>query len=157
MKVLKRTIAIFITAIFALSVAANCLLGQTTSFAMKRAMSQQEYEASGIGTLRSDQQSVIDRWLDRWTSAVLGVSCGGTYPNIGEKQSIQENADGRILILDDDSIWLVESIDRVDSSLWLTADEVMITETKGGVAGYKYTIINLDEKEKVLAKYLGQD
>jgi hypothetical protein len=77
---MKRRIVIFVTAVFALSVAANCLLGQNTSFNMKSAMSQQEYEASGIGTLRSDQQSVIDRWLNRWTSAAFGVSCGGTYP-----------------------------------------------------------------------------
>jgi hypothetical protein len=154
---MKHRIGALILAILTMGVATNYLFSQNTSLTMQSAMSPQEYDASGIGTLRLDQQGVINRWLNRWTSAAFGVSCGGTYPNTGEKQSIDTNADGKILILDDGSIWLVESTDRIDSSLWLGADDVMVTETKGGFAGYRYNIINLDEKEKVLAKYLGQE
>ena len=121
-------------------------------------MSEQEYAASGIGSLTPIQRSVIDGWLNRWTTAVMSVSSGSTYANTGEKQSIEENADGKILILDDDSIWLVEGTDQVDSALCLATEDVIVTDARHPVGGFKYSIINTEEHgEHVLAKYLGQE
>jgi hypothetical protein len=77
--------------------------------------------------------------------------------NTGEKQSIEENADGKILILDDHSIWLVEGVDQVDSALWLVPDDVIVIDAKRPTANFRYTIINTDEKEQTLARYLGQE
>jgi len=130
--------------------------GQNARLSMKSAMSAQEYAASGIGELRPEQQVVIDRFLNRWTDAALSVSRGGTYRNTGQKLSIEEKTDdGTILILEDDSIWLVESPDRVDSGIWLATDDVIVSRSKSGVAGYDYQILNLDDKESVRAKFFG--
>jgi len=131
--------------------------GQTQSLTMKTAMSQGEYAQSGIANLSVAQQGSLNRWLNRWTALALGVSCGGTYPNTGEKQSIEANADGKVLVLEDDSIWLVESTDQIDSALWLSAEDVVVIDAKHPVASYKYTILNTEENESVLAKYLGQE
>jgi hypothetical protein len=141
----------------ALSTAVIDAGGQGSSLTLRSVMSQREYAASGISGLSPAQQNVIDVWLNHWTTAAMTVSCGGTYSNTGERQSIEENADGRILILDDDSLWLVESVDRVDSSLWLSTEDVIVIDAKHPVAGFKYMIINTEDKEQVLAKYLGQD
>lgn len=124
---------------------------------MQSAMSEQEYASSGIGGLRPDQQNAIDRWLNRWTARALGFSCAGTYTNTGEKLSIEENADGRVIILDDESIWLVQGVDQVDSALWLATEDVIVIDAKRPVATFKYTIINTEQDEQVLAKYLGQE
>jgi hypothetical protein len=130
---------------------------QGASTTIKSAMTSSEYSASGIASLGPQQQAALDHWLNRFALSLFNISCGGgVYNNIDEKQSIENNAEGRILILDDDSIWLVESVDRVDSSLWLETEDVVVTKAKGS-NGFDYTIIDLDDKESVHAKYLGND
>jgi hypothetical protein len=145
-----------------LIVLASLLLGvatdsQTTYLTMKSAMSSLEYASSGIGSLNMDQQSLIDRWLNRWTAVAIKVSSGTSYTNIEEKQTITENAEGKILILEDGSIWLVEGVDQVDSSLWLETEDVVVIHAEHPIAGFKYTIVNTDDHDKVLAKYLGDE
>lgn len=129
---------------------------QGAAFTMKSAMTPSEYTASGIASLQTEQQAALDHWLNRFAATVFNISCGGEYGNTDEKHSIEGNTDGRMLILDDDSIWLVEEVDRVDSSLWLETEDVIVTKTKGPSA-FDYTIIDLDDKESVHARYLGND
>ena len=65
----------------------------------------------------------------------------------------EKTSDGAIVILNDRSIWLVDRIDRINSRLWLRRDKVVVRETKEKGS---YDLINLDQKEKVRAKYLGE-
>ena len=51
-----------------------------------------------------------------------------------------KSSDGSIIILEDGSVWEVDGVDRVDSSLWLTADEVIVCNG---------SMINLSNGEKV--------
>lgn len=79
------------------------------------------------------------------------------YSNTGEKESITENADGKILILSDGSMWEVTEVDVIDSSLWLPVDDVIVMRAENPVGCFAYTIINASEHaEKVQAQYLGQ-
>ena len=48
--------------------------------------------------------------------------------------------DGRIVILDDGSVWEVDSLDRIDSSLWLPMSEIVACDDK---------LINTDDDEVV--------
>jgi hypothetical protein len=69
---------------------------------------------------------------------------------------IKEVSDeGGIVILEDDSIWGVESIDKIDSSLWLAIDDVAVIKNDDE-PGYPYLLINTSEHETVHAKYLGR-
>jgi hypothetical protein len=154
---MKTSHSVVATCVFLLLIIVSDVGGQSSQPSMKSVMSQPEYAASGIGTLRPEQQLVIDRWLSRWTAAAASLSCGGNYPFTGQKHSIESNADGTILILDDDSIWLVQSIDRVDSDLWLPVSDVVVTKGRGGIAGFDYLIRSIEDKETVHAKYLGND
>jgi hypothetical protein len=131
--------------------------GQSLQLSMKSAMSQSEFAASGIGGLRSDQQQLIDNWLNQWTSAAVSVSRGDNYVGTGQKHYIEDNLDGKILILDDSSIWLIKSIDRVDSGVWLAISDVTVTKSRNGIGGFNYLIRCIDDKETVHAKYLGED
>jgi hypothetical protein len=81
-----------------------------------------------------------------------------SYGSTGEKNFIKENADGKILILSDGSIWEVEQVDTVDSSLWLAADDIVVMRADRAIGCFSYTLINANERaEKVLAKYLGRE
>ena len=54
-------------------------------------------------------------------------------------------ADGQILKLEDDSLWKVEPIDAVTSSLWLPVSDVIVCDDK---------IVNVDDGETVHARRL---
>jgi len=73
-----------------------------------------------------------------------------------DTHSIEEISDsGRVIILDDDSVWGVDSADSVDSSVWTAADDVLIVKTDDEPS-HPYLLINKDEKETVHAKYMGK-
>jgi hypothetical protein len=50
------------------------------------------------------------------------------------------SSDGRIIILEDGSVWEVDSLDRIDSSLWLPMSEIVACDDK---------LINTDDDEVV--------
>lgn len=90
------------------------------------------------------------------SAAATQPSCK-IYPNTGEKESITENADGKVLFLSDGSMWEVIDIDKIDSSLWLPVDDVVVIRSDNPIACFNYTMINASEDaEKVQVQYLGQ-
>jgi hypothetical protein len=139
-------------------------------------MTAQELKYTGVADLTTSQRAALDVWLNRYTQVVIklsdkkksepepkpylpplsaGPACK-IYSNTGEKESITSNADGKILILEDGSVWQVMDIDTIDSSLWLAVDDVLIMRAEHPIGCYTYTIINTDENgEKVQAEYLG--
>src|SRR5205085_2528694 len=54
-------------------------------------------------------------------------------------------SDGKIIKLEDGSVWQVDDVDAVDSSLWLPASEIIACDDK---------LISTDDKEKVSASRL---
>jgi hypothetical protein len=146
---------------------------------VENVMTPQELQDTGISGLTASQRSAMNTWLNRYTETVIKVAGGvnsvrepppssrpslpsastscKAYPNTGEKESITENAHGKILILLDGSMWQVMDIDTIDSSLWLAVDDVIVIKAERPIGCYTYTIINTDEDaEKVQAQYLGQ-
>jgi hypothetical protein len=65
---------------------------------------------------------------------------------------------GRIIILEDDSVWEVNSADRIDTALWLPIDDILLLDAGSKAFGkYKYLMINLDEHgEEALVRYVGK-
>lgn len=50
------------------------------------------------------------------------------------------SSDGRIVILEDGSVWEVDAVDRIDSMLWLPVTEIVACDDK---------LINTDDGETV--------
>jgi len=48
-------------------------------------------------------------------------------------------------------------LDRVDTALWLPITNIAVLESRSPVGDYKYVLINKDDGEKALAKYLGEE
>lgn len=53
-------------------------------------------------------------------------------------------------------MWGINSIDRIDTMLWLPISNITILKASPSVGDYKYSLINTDDKEKARAKYLGK-
>ncbi len=53
-------------------------------------------------------------------------------------------------------MWEVNSLDRINTTLWLPVTNVTILKANQPVGEYRYTLINTDDGEKALAKYLGK-
>jgi hypothetical protein len=117
-----------------------------------------------VGTIQQPTQSAAPPSPQQPAQASLAVlprpaavlACK-LYSETGVKQSISENADGKILILSDGSMWEVTEIDTVNSSLWLPVDDVVVMRADNPAGCFVYTIIDASEHaEKVQAQYLGQ-
>ena len=75
------------------------------------------------------------------------------YPGIGSGHWIQSISDGgKIIILEDGSVWEVSPIDIIYSVIWLPVSNIAVVKDSGS---YPYKLINTDDRETVNAKYLG--
>jgi hypothetical protein len=78
----------------------------------------------------------------------------GAYPGVGSGHWIQTvSSGGKILTLEDGSIWEVSPIDVIYSAIWLPISNIVVVEDSGP---HPYKLINTDDGETVNAKYLGQ-
>jgi hypothetical protein len=134
-----------------------------------KVMTGAELHATGVDGLTYAQRSALDRWLSEYTLKVLQVvkddgkgtgvvgSGAAAYTGSGSGHWVRSTADdGAIVILEDGSMWDVNPLDRINTSLWLPVSNVTILKASPAVGEYKYSLVNTDDKEKALAKYLGK-
>jgi hypothetical protein len=70
---------------------------------------------------------------------------------------IQENIDsGKLIILEDGSIWEIDPLEQIDAMLWLPISEITVVTSGSGSPGYEYLLINTDDNEKAHAKLIGR-
>ena len=74
------------------------------------------------------------------------------YPNIGDHTLSVRSDDGKILILEDGSIWIVAPPGDVTDITWLAPSSITVNE---GSAGPPYELVNTDDQSSVLANYIG--
>jgi hypothetical protein len=83
-------------------------------------------------------------------------SSGGIYPSTGSGHWIKSVSDnGRIVVLEDDSVWEISELDRLDASLWLSNDEITVADNPSNPF-YPYKLINTDQGETAEAKLLSR-
>jgi hypothetical protein len=64
---------------------------------------------------------------------------------------------GATISLEDGSLWEISSIDRVDTMLWLPAEDIAVFKSDSPIGEYKYTLFNKDEGNKASERYLGKE
>lgn len=78
-------------------------------------------------------------------------------PSSAAKHWISKNIDnGEFILLEDNSLWQIDPLDKIDAMLWLPISNISIVESNTGSPGYDYLLINTDDGEKVHAKYIGK-
>ena len=61
-----------------------------------------------------------------------------------------------MITLEDGSIWEINSVDRIHTAIWLPITDISVTLSRRPIGDYKYLLINTDDGEQVLAKYIGR-
>lgn len=90
-------------------------------------------------------------------SATKRKGAGGTYAGVGGGHWVKKNVDGgSYMILEDQSLWKIDPLDKIDAMLWLPISEITVTESSSGSPGYDYLLINTDDGETAHAKYMGK-
>lgn len=56
-----------------------------------------------------------------------------------------KSSDGSVIVLEDNSVWEIDSIDRIDSALWITIEQIIVCDGE---------LINSDTGDKVSATQL---
>lgn len=82
---------------------------------------------------------------------------GGSYYGVGGRHWIQRTeGGGRIVVLEDGSRWEVWPVDRITAALWLPVSDIEVADARSPMGAFRYALINTDDDEVVLAKYLGR-
>ena len=80
------------------------------------------------------------------------------YFQAGSGHWIQEvSSNGRIVTLEDRSLWEIQSFDQFKTALWLPITNIVVRTASSPIGDYKYTLLNKDDGEQALAKYLGKE
>lgn len=100
------------------------------------------FKRGGVGDVTSllVPRSVCD------AATPLGGSSSSSSGGCDDGHWVQEVAgDGAIVILEDGSKWLIDSVGQIDTALWLTTEEVVICGSQ---------LINTDTGDKVSGRRL---
>ncbi len=126
---------------------------------MSQEMTSSQLSATGISSLTSPERKALDDWLNSYTRRVLRVGAtansGPTYSGTGKHWIDEVCKDGAIVVLEDDSMWEIESTDRLDTALWLATTDVSVRKSSDSSGQYEYVLRNTEDKETAHAKYLG--
>jgi hypothetical protein len=145
------------------------LLGQGAppTLHIQQVMTPQEMQATGVAALTPAQREALDRWLTKYTLRVFkfsksqsgrapSVNSSGPYGGVGSGHWIMSNdKDGAIITLEDGSIWQINTVDQVDTSLWLPVTDITVVRARSPIGDYQYELINTEDHEEALARYLG--
>ncbi len=144
---------------------------QTPAISVQQVMSAQEMVTTGVAGLSPAQRAALDRWLTEYTLRVFQVaqssqSTNSVSPRAGTaarylgtgKHWIKSKADnGAFITLEDGSVWEINSIDRIDTALWLPITDIVVLEAKSPIGEFNYMLVNTEDGEKALAKYMGKE
>lgn len=96
-------------------------------------------------------------WVPR-TSARLRSQprlAGGVYVGAGPGHWVSRTLDGgRVVVLEDGSLWEIDVLGRIHTMLWLPVDRITVLD--GGSPLYPYRLVDTSAGDVVEAKYLGR-
>jgi hypothetical protein len=135
-------------------------------------MTADEQQATGIAGLTPMQHAAFERWLTTFTVQVLKVAKSSTSPSrqtpvplaataeyamVGSGHWIESvSSNGAIVTLEDGSMWEINSIDQIYTSIWLPITDITVLVSRSPIGPYQYVLVNKDDGEQALAKYLGK-
>ena len=151
----------------------SALAQSTPIITMDKVMTAEEVKATGVDTLTSAQRSALDQWLTKYTMMVIKLAqhseesapspstarpAPRSYLGSGGGHWVKSKANnGGLIILEDGSMWEINSFDRLDTALWLPITNIVVLEASQPIGDYKYVLVNKDDGEKALAKFLGRE
>ncbi len=113
-----------------------CMNGRYSSLCNHSLLTAEEARNVGVAESRAVSSRAFPSAPAESTVRSSGAGQRGNCESGLSIESVE--GDGKVIKLDDGSLWEVDDVDTVDTALWLSADEVVLCGGK---------IINTDEKE----------
>ena len=111
---------------------------------MDKVMTGEQLRTTGVDGLPPVQRAALDRWLSEYTVRVIQFAQGsdkpassgpGSYAGSNGGHWIRSKADnGAIITLEDGSMWEINSLDRIDTVLWLPVSNITILKASPRLA-----------------------
>ncbi|MCK4329072.1 hypothetical protein KAX02_04450 [candidate division WOR-3 bacterium] len=121
-------------------------------------MTVEEQKQTGIIRLTKLERKALEQWLANWTLEVIEAiseSSGQTYWGVGNTHWVSEKIDrGDFIQLEDGSLWEISPIDRINTMLWLSFEDIVVIESNN--PHYPYKLINTDSEDTAEAKLISQ-
>jgi hypothetical protein len=93
------------------------------------------------------------RLTQPFSSPRIPISTGGVYVGSSTGHWISEvSSNGKYVELEDGSLWEVDPVDAIVSSLWLPTEDIVVVESRDAV--YPYRLVNKDQGETVKARLI---
>lgn len=106
-------------------------------------MTAEELKSTGVNALTRAQRSVLDQWLSEYTVRVIrlaqcsektaAIPSGGTGPTAaiytggsGGHWIRSKASNGGLIVLEDGSMWEINSVDRIGTALWLPITNIAV-------------------------------
>ena len=113
-------------------------------------MTKTEQNRTGVSKLSTNERVALEEWL---TNFVIGIAARKTniYLGVGQEHWVTETiGSGAFIRLEDDSLWEISPIDRINTMLWLPIDYVIVIKNTNALYSYKL----LGERDTAEARLL---
>jgi len=120
-------------------------------------MTQEEQTRTGISKLTKPEREELEKWLTAFMIKLFSSeNAEKSFTEIGTRRWIKEKIDGgRYLLLDDNSLWEISSMSKLNTFLWMPMEDVYIIKN-GNNSLYPYKLINEDSDETADAKLISK-
>lgn len=130
---------------------------QAKGMAEWRAQQQADAETAKLAAIQHAEQGALEQQEKKAQKKIeeiqKTVPVSAPVISVGGGHWVKKVLDdGKIIELEDSSFWLVDPLDRIDSALWLSLDNITVIE--GDDPGYPYKLVNTNDKHLVNAKPL---
>lgn len=88
-------------------------------------------------------------------STAVVITSGLTYYSTGSGHWVSKKIDsGKYIKLEDGSLWEISPLDKINTILWLTLDDITVIESDNLL--YPYILVNTDDDETAEAKLIAR-
>jgi hypothetical protein len=129
------------------------------TLSLDEVMNKADQDKTGVSKLSPKERAALEQWLTDLAITITSKAQADVsiesksvgYAGIGQKHWVKSKADGgKYIQLEDESLWEVSSIDKINKMLWLPLDDVVVVES--GNPLYPYKLVG--ERDTAEAKLL---
>lgn len=122
---------------------------RVSSLEKKKDVSKKREAGTGVTEVGVGSLQVIGKEVYRVRGRL------GEYSGAMEGHWIKKRiARGLFILLEDDSLWKIDAVDRITTGLWLPVTEIIVLPHRVGDVTL-YDLVNVDDDEKVYAAFGG--
>ena len=134
MRKIAKLVMILISALGVVVLAADT---PNKILSLNKIMTKTEQDRTGILKLSANEKAALEVWLTNFVTGIVAQR-SNIYLGVGQEHWVQETiGSGAFIRLEDNSLWEISPIDRINTILWLPIDNVIVIESANSLYPYK--------------------